>query len=537
MLTPTPSILTAVCGSILILLAGCSRTTPIEEARAQNKLLFNPGPAPATLDPHRNTGNAAFYIISALWEPLVVWNEDASGVLPAAAASWEVSEDGRTYSFHLRPDAKWSNGEPVTAHDWVRSFQRWVTPSIAGELANNADPIKGVPAFRTGQTTNLSSLGFHAVDNLTLVLELTEPEAGFITRLTTFPWVPVHFASVEAAGGFYNAMADFIVPGKLISNGAYQLATRRYGQFIEVIRNPHYHSATRLDAIRFIVIENTDTQERAFRSGQLHITNEVPSSKIEVYREAGDPVLVSYPRVGTRYLKLNTTRPPFDDVRVRQAFSKSIDRQKLVEVVLRTGGSPAYALVDHHPGGHQPTALIEESVQDSRRLLAEAGYPNGKGFPAVEYLYNTLDRNRQVAAALQQMWKRGLGVDVTPRNEEWKVFLDTRHRLDYQIARTGWLPSAAEPIELYELCTAGSPTNETGWSHPEFERLFTTARREVDPTKRYRHYAAMDEILLEEMPIIPLGHYAANRLVHPSVTGWPANMVEGIVWSRVGFQD
>ena len=284
-------------------------------------------------------------------------------------------------------------------------------------------------------------------------------------------------------------------------------------------------------------MENTDTMERSFRSGQLHIIDGIPASKIEVYREAKDPALLTYPRVGTRFLSINTTRAPFDDVRVRRAFALALNRHQLIEVVLRTGGRPAYSFVGPIPGRFEPTNLLEESIPEAQALLAAAGYPNGEGFPPVEYLYNTLDRNRQVAEAIQQMWKSALGVEISLRNEEWKVFLDTRHQLDYQISRSGWLPFSPEPAELYELNSGWSPSNETGWSDPEYDRILTLARREMDVEKRNVLYSRLDEILLEEQPTIPFGFYARSRLVHPSVKGWPANHLEGIVWTRLEFKE
>lgn len=523
--------------ALVTLFTACSRTAPTDAAREQNLLLITVGSEPSTLDPHRSTGSPEGFVMAALWESLIEWNETATDYVPAAAARWEITPDGRTYTFHLRPDAKWSNGEPVTATDWAQSLRRWLTPSMAAELSNFADPIVGAHAFRTGKNSDPTSVGIRSVDTHTLEIELIEPDVLFLDRLTAYPWYPVHRASLEAAGGFTNPMANFVQPGVLVTNGAFTMTAWKHGQYVEVRRNPHYHGEAKLEGIRFIAMDNQDTMERAFRSGQLHITEGLPASKVEVYRENHDPALTVYPRVGTRYLSINTHRAPFDDARVRRAFALAINREQLIGVVLRSGGRPAYSFVGGEGGKYQPSALLQESAEEARRLLAEAGYSHGENFPSVEYLYNTLDRNRQVAEALQQMWKQTLGVDVTLRNEEWKVFLDTRHRLDYQIARSGWLPFSPEPAELYELCAGWSPSNETGWSHPEYDQILHQARREMDPQKRYALYHRLDEILLAEQPIIPIGFYARTRLIHPTVEGWPVNPMEGIVWTRVGFRN
>lgn len=537
MLSAPRWILTAVATSVLWFATSCNRITPIDAARAQNLLLITVGSEPSTLDPHRNTGAPEGYIIGALWEPLIVWNETATDYVPAAATSWEISPDGRTYTFHLRPDAKWSNGDPVIAQDWVRSLQRWVTPSMAAELAYFADPIVGVFDFRTGRTNDPAALGIRASDPLTLEIKLIEPNVMFLDGLTNWPWVPVHEPTVTAAGGFLNPMADFTQPGKLVSNGSFVLSEWKHGQYVEVARHPHFHSEAKLNGIRFISMENTDTMERSFRTGQLHITDGVPASKVAVYREANDPALLTYPRVGTRFLSINTTRAPFDDERVRRAFALALNRQQLVDVVLRTGGRPAYSFVGPIVGKYESTVQLEESIEAAQALLAEAGYPNGEGFPFVEYLYNTLDRNRQVAEAIQQMWKSALGVEISLRNEEWKVFLDTRSQLDYSISRSGWLPFSPEPAELYELNSSWSASNETGWSDPEYDQVLRSAKLELDPAKRYALYHRLDEILLVQQPVIPIGFYARTRLVHPSIAGWPTNHLEGLVWTRIGFAE
>jgi oligopeptide transport system substrate-binding protein len=537
MLTRSPLCRVVVIAMPLLWLTlGCQRSNPVEEGIRDNILIMNPGSEPSTLDPHRNTGSPESYIISALWEPLVDWNADATDVVPAAAESWTLSDDGRTYTFHLRPDAQWSNGDPVTADQWVRSFQRWITPSIAGELANFADPVLGAFDYRTGQSHDFSTVGFRAPDDHTFVIELHHPHVGFLHRLTNYPWVPVHPPSIESIGDFYNPMTNFIQPGQLITNGPFMLTEWAHDQYVQVMRNPHFNRSIKLDGIRFLLIENLDTAERAYRSNQLHITSGLPTFKIPGYQAAHDPALSLVSRVGIRYLMTNTTRPPFDDARVRRAFALAMNREKLTSTVLRTGGAPAYSFIGPVPGDHQPSHLFTESAEEARRLLAEAGYPHGEGFPPTEYLYNTLDRNREVAEALQQMWQTTLGVKISIRNEEWKVFLDTRHRLDFQIARAGWLPFTASPLELYELVTKASGSNESGWTHERYEALYAEALHTLDPAARFKLLDEMDKILREEMPVIPTAYYRVARLVHPSVDGWPTNHLEAHVWRHIGLK-
>lgn len=520
---------------ILLLLPACQRTSPVAQALAQNRLLAGNGVEPSSLDPHLNTGSAESFIISALFQPLIDVNETATGFLPAAALSWTISPDGLVYTFHLDPAARWSNGDPVTAEDWVLSLHRFLTPTLGAELAIMAYDIVGAEDFNHGQLTDPTALGITAPDAHTLVLTLRTPNVDFLGRLSAYPWLPVHIPSVTAAGGMTRPDSDFTKPGKLISNGPYQLTAWRPNQYVEVTRNPYYPGPVRLDSIRFFAMENIETEERAFRTRQLHFTSGVPAFKVAVYRAAHDPTLHVNRRVGTNYLTLNTRRPPFDDARVRRAFALAIDRQQLVDSVQRNGAPPAYTLVGPVPGIHTPTHVLTESVADARRLLAAAGYPDGAGFPPVEYLFNTNDGNRAIAEALQQMWRTGLQVDVTLRNEEWKVFLDTRNKGDYQIARSGWYPWTPEPIGLYELLTTDAGTNDTGWGNPRFDAEFQAARRELAIAARSAHYDQLDRILLDEMPIIPLSYTVISHLVHPQVEGWDFNLLDSTPWQRVGF--
>lgn len=523
-----------VCAGLL-LLGACNRTSPVDQARAENRLLITVGAEPSSLDPHRSTGSPESNIMSALWEGLITWNQDATGYEPAAAERWEFSPDGRTITFHLRPDAKWSNGDPVTARDWVRSFQRLLTPTLAAELANFADPIVGARDYRTGRETDFSKVGIREMDTLTLEIELIDPDVMFLDRFPNYPWYPLHEESVSATGDFFDPFNNFLVPNQLVSNGPFRLTDWRLDRHVEVTANPHFHQPVRLDSVRFLAMGNLDTEERAFRSGQLHITAGIPSSKIDVYAAENHPALHRYHRVGSRYMMFNTARPPFDDPQVRRAFAMTINRQQISEAVLRTGGTPAYAYIGNVPTRHEPSVLIEENVAEAQALLAAAGYPGGEGLPPIEYLYNTLDRNRQVAEAVQQMWRANLGVAVELRNEEWKVFLDSRRQGDFQIARAGWLPFSPEPAELYELFSTPSPTNESNWSNPEYDRLLEQARREMDVAKRQQLYHRLDQILAEEMPLIPVGHYAVSLLVDPDVEGWPTNPLSAYDWEDIGF--
>lgn len=525
---PAPKSLLAGGLAVLALLPwiGCRRpTTAAATAAREGRLLAGNGVEPSTLDPHLNTGAPEAVIISALWEPLVQWNAAATDVVPAAAENWHVSADGLVYTFCLRHDARWSNGDAVTADHWARSIRRLLEPALASPLAGKAFDLAGAEAYYRGREKDPAAIGVSAADAHTLVLRLQAPSVGFLGTLTLQPWVPVHAGTVAAAG--------FTQPGKLITNGVFRLAEWRVGQFVRVEPNPYFRRAPALREVRFFAIESVDAEERTYRSGQLHLTAGLPPWKVASYRQAADPALRVTPRVGTSYLVFNVEKPPFTDARVRRALALAIERRQLVEAVLRAGEQPARALVYPVPGGYQPHPVLSESLAEARRLLAEAGYPEGRGFPPTDYLYNTNEKNREVAEAIQEMWRRNLGLAIGLRNEEWKVFLQTRRQGSFQIARGGWLAVTPEPIEMYEVLLSTSAYNNTNWKHAAFDQLYWSARRTMEPGPRHALYGRMDAILRDEMPVVPLAYYTTARLVHPMVRNWPDSIVDARPWELV----
>lgn len=532
----TPHWCHALCiiGSLLAFTA-CSRTAPIDEARSQNILLVSNGPEPSSLDPHLCSGKAEGLIIAALWEPLTAWNEAGTEIIPAAAASWDISADRLTYTFHLRPDTKWSNGDLLTAHDWVRSFQRWLTPNLGANLGYLADSIVGVKDYRTGKNPDPAAMGFRAIDDDTFEIELSHPKASFLIDISFFPWLPIHLPSLEAAGDPTSPNTDFIRPGILVTNGPFILTDWKFDQFVEVKRNPHFRETAPLQGIRFMAMDNAVTQERAYRNGQLHVTKSIPASKIAGYQESSNPALVTYQIAGTDFLWLNTQKPPFDDVRVRQAFSLALDRKQLMKAVMLDSSSSAYSFASAVPGGYQPKNILSESAELARERLAAAGYPGGEGLPSIELLYTSGDNNQ--LQAMQQMWQTNLGVRVELLNQEWKVFLDSVANLHYQIASGGWAPLSAEPSDMLNLLESDATSNYSGWADPAYDTLVQKVARTQDADARNEPYHQMDAIIRDQIPLIPVSYLTTDRLIHPTVEGWPANLVEGMVWTRVGFTD
>lgn len=504
------------------------RETNIETGIRDQVLHMGGGVEPATLDPHLNTGSPESAIISVLFEALVTRSRDGRTIEPAAARAWDIADGGRTYTFHLRDDLRWSNGEPLTARDFHQSFLRALTPQLAGEPGVMMYPVIGAEAFKKGEATDPASVGFEAPDDHTLVVRLREPMPHFLQLITSYPWLPVHRASVEAAGGWTTPAARWTRPGTMIGNGPFVLKSWTPNSVLTVVRNPHYHDAARvrLHEIRYYPIESTATEERAFRAGQLHVTYEVPESKIDAYQRDRPEVLRIAPRLGVNFLFFNVTAAPFTDVRVRRAFAFAIDRDRLVTTILKGGKTAASSYIQPGMGGFEPQARFGHDPERARTLLAEAGFPGGRGFPRVEYLYNTLERNRDVAEALQAMWRRQLGIEVTLKNEEWKVFVDTRQNGNFQVARAGWNPYADEPTDFFQMLVAGSTYNDARWTHEEYTRLYREASTDLDRSNRHARYHRMEEIIAEEMPLVPLFFNSQVRLVDTSVQNWTHNLFD-----------
>ncbi|MEZ5414742.1 MAG: peptide ABC transporter substrate-binding protein [Opitutaceae bacterium] len=522
--------------SCLLVWSGCNRNrSAVDRAYSEHALHVGNGIEPSTLDPAINTGSAESAILGEIYEPLVERGPDGLSIIPAAAERWDVSPDGLTYTFHLRKDRRWSNGDPVTADDFLQSFHRVVDPRLAAEFAVRGSSVVGVPEYLKGELTDPARLGFSAPDAHTFIITLSAPNVVFIQNLIAYPWVPVHMPTLDATGGRLRDNQSWVKPGVMVTNGPMQLQDWRPNSRLTLAPNPYHPNRNQvwLKSIYFYPIDSLDAEERAYRAGQLHATTSLPADKIAAYAKADDPALQITPRLGVNFIIFNTEQPPFNDARVRRAFSAAIDRVALAHAAYKGGFIPAESISQPGMGGYQPEARITTDPAAARALLAAAGYPDGKGFPVVTYLYNTADRNRTVAEILQQMWRRELGVEVELVNQEWKVFLDSRRNRDYAIARSGWFPFANEPTDYLELFLTESSYNDTGWGNARFDELYAQALQTASIPARHQLYREMDEILRDESPAAPLVHNSTVRLVHPSVRNWPNNVMEARSLSAV----
>jgi oligopeptide transport system substrate-binding protein len=506
--------------------AGCSkRERAVDEGIHTKTLLLGNQNEPATFDPHLVDSSTEVNIVTALFEGLTAFDEKTAAAVPGAAERWEVSPDGLTYTFHLRANARWSNGDRVTARDFAWSFERFLSPGLASAYGYMLWPIRGAEAFTTGKQKDFSTVGIAALDDATLRLALAQPAPHILTILVTVP--PVHRASVEQAGGPGDRTSPWARPGKLIGNGAFTLAEWRPGARVVVAKNPHYWGAAqnRLERVVFFPIEKSDTEELNFRAGQLHATFEVPPSKIPAYRAESPQSLRLDPQLSTFYVNFNATKPPFTDARVRRAFALALDRAAIAATVFNGARAPARTLVPPNCGGYTGPAGQREDFAAARALLAEAGFPGGKGFPVLPLLVRNDAAMPKVAEVIQAMWQRELGVRITIEPSEQKNWIEAQNTLRHTIAIRGWTADFPDPTNFLDPFRSGVGINYSGWTNAAFDRLLDQASAALDPAARFALLREAEALLLADAGLAPLYHGARTYLIHPAVKNWePAPM-------------
>ena len=519
-------------GSIPVLLLACGGgESNVVQGNRDGILHYGNGSEPQGLDPHVVTGVPENHIIRALFEGLAVKNPYTLEPEPGVAESWDISEDGRTVTFHINPEAKWSNGEAMTAQDYVWSWQRALNPAMGNLYAYMLYPVRNAEAFATGQLDDFSQVGVKALDDLTLQVTLNERTPYFIQLMDHYSTFALHRATIEKFGKATDRFTRWTRVENIVSNGAFRLKEWQLNRRIVVGKSETYwdRDKVRLNGVVFYPTENIVSEERMFRVGQLHYTQSIPLDKIPVYRAMENSPYVQAPYLGTYYFLINTKRPPVDDVRVRQALSLAVDRDKLNRTVLQGSNVAAYSITPPDTLGYYPPKLFDYDPEKARALLADAGYPDGGGFPPLELTYNTSESHRKIAVALQQMWKDALNIKVTLSNQEWKVYLDSVTQMEFQIARRGWIGDYVDPNNFLDLFITGGGNNNTGFSDPRYdEMILRLAPRAKTREERYAIFLEAETILMEQMPIIPIYTYTSKHLIHPSVKGLPSNLMDSL---------
>jgi oligopeptide transport system substrate-binding protein len=523
-----------------LLLGACTRReTDVHRGDREQILYRGIGSEVSDLDPQLVTGLAEQCIVSALFEGLVTEDPHDLHPVPGVAERWEISPDGLTYTFHLRADARWSNGDPVTAHDFTASFRRILSPSLAADNATLFNLVLNAEAFNQGRLADYAQVGFAAPDDRTLRITLAHPTPYFLALLAQMPWLPVPLRVIKEFGAVDQRGNSWTQPGRLVSNGPFVLKTWKPNEVIIVEKSPIYWDAARvrLHAIHFHPIDSQDAEERAFRTGQLHVTYTLPADKIDAYRRAAPQLLRCDPYFNTYFFRLNVRRPPLDNEQVRRALGLAVDRQAIVEHVLHGGQQPAKSLTPPGLVDYTPPAGVATNFAAARQLLAAAGYPGGHGVPPMELLYNNSENHRLLAEAVQEMWRRELGVQVRLVNQELKVVLEARRTGQYQILLSDWVGDYPDASTFLDVWRGDSGNNHTGWASADYDALLRAAAYTGDPAGRAELLRRAESLLLAAMPVVPLYFNTHVFLLSSSVHGWHSTVLDHHPYKYVWLEE
>jgi len=519
-------------GLVLLALGACRK--PVPAGTTPSVLRISQRNEPASLDPQLATLPDEYFSARALFEGLTTPAPGGDAPRPGVAEHWNVSADGLVWTFHLRTNAMWSNGDPVTAADFVYSYHRMLTPALAAAKAPLFFAVRNAQEYYRGTISNFDAVGFAAPDSHTLVITLAHPVPYLPALAATGAWLPVHPATLEREGSGRDS--HWAEPGRLVGNGPYQLTAWLRGQHVEFIRNPHYWNAAAIavPTLRLVSFDSGDAEERAFRSGQIDLTMSVPIQRIAFYEAKEPDRLRRQALFETRYLALNLQHGPLADARVRRALSLVIDRKALTARVLQGGQRPALSLIPPGLGGYIPAESLGEDISAARELLAAAGYPGGRGFPRLEFSTWT---NTPVLEVLQQRWKSELGIDTGIVLREGRAHLAALAAGDFDLALMPLIPDYDDPSDGFGDFLTDAPTNYGHWHEPAYDDLVQAANQNPDPVRRRAQYQAAEKILLQALPVIPLYFGVQNYLISPQVRGWQTDRLWTRFYSQVSLHE
>ncbi|MEG1070889.1 MAG: peptide ABC transporter substrate-binding protein [Akkermansia sp.] len=604
-----------LCFSFFTLIWGCNEQSSVEKATKNGILILGNNAEPQSFDPHIATSVGDMHIINTLMEGLVRGdpaNDDKYH--PGVAQSWQSNQQANEWIFHLRKDALWSDGAPVTSGDFAYAFHRLLHPNFGGRYADMLYPLihaeeynknnRGIilckssieqlipqeklaqispntwnklnnmslveltqlqetpnlipwaESLTNGEKAHIISLmiadaqagkpdlwdkaqvGVECPDPHTLVLKLRSPMPQLPLLLLHITWFPLPQHILEDRGGILDRTGSWTRPGKAVSNGPFVMGTHRFNDYVEVIKNPSYHAATRveLNAIRFLPIVNGFTETRMFFDGKIHITNNVPPEMSDLAHQRAGNNYRQENYYTTIFYRLNTKHPPLNDVRIRQALSMAVDRDTLVREVVRGAGTPAYGFTP--PGaGYQTPKQIKFNPQRARQLLAQAGYPNGKGFPRLELMTTSREVQKTMAEAIQAMWQKHLNIHIDIRSCEWTAYKFAQNTMQYDISSSSWSGDYLDPSTFLDLWTSQSGNNNTGWNTPNFDDKLNQARHTGNIPQRMTLLQQGEDIMLDQAPVIPL--YWAKRcyLKRPEVKGWHPLLLDNHVPEAITLKE
>lgn len=507
---------------LILLLAlgtvGCSQGEPEKEAEETQVIRYNLGTEPETLDPAKMTGMIEGTIANAVFEGLVRYDAQ-SRPKPGIAKDWTISDNGLVYTFRLR-DAMWSNGDPVTAEDFRYAWLRALNPDLAYDYAYQLYYIKGAQEYNSGKGS-AEDVAIKVSDPKTLEVTLKAPAPQFLGLTAFETLMPVNRKTDEAFPDWFSS------PENYVSNGPFKLESWEHKQKITLVKNPAYWDAAnvKLDRLEIFLLEDVNTAFAMYSAGQIDFVERTPTQ--EIARKKNDSDFHLFPDSSTYFYRFNTTRKPLDDPRVRKALAMAIDRSAIVNSITQTGEKPAFAYVPYgftygdgidfrEEGGN---SYFEENVALAQELLAQAGYPGGKGFPKISIMLNKNELHQKIAEVIQEMWRQNLGIEIGISMKEWKAYLTDQAELNYDIARGGWGPDYLDPMTFMDVFLTDGGNNNTGWSKRQYDSLIGTANSTGDNVVRMKAMHEAEAILMESMPVMPIYFYTNDNLIRENIKG------------------
>lgn len=524
-----------------VLLTACGGEKEKEMGKAgvekvEQIMTFNLGSDPKSVDPQLNSATDGGIVVNNTFEGLM--RVDANGkAQPAGAESVEISEDKMTYTFHLRKDAKWSDGKPVTAADYKYAWSRALDPAVASEYSFQLYYIKGGQEFFEGKGSK-ENVGLEAVDDFTFKVTLKAPTAYFLNLVTFYTFMPVRQDAVEKKPEGW--AKD---PSITISNGPFKISEYNMNDKVILVPNEYYWNkdSVKLDKIVMTMIVDISTAITAYDSNEVDVLITVPTPEIPK-RQVEDPTFHIVPYLGTYYYIFNVNKAPTNDINVRKALTLAIDREQIVTEVTKAGQQPASGfvptgLVDSEGNDFRATAgdygiPSTADVEKAKEYLAKAGYPNGEGMAPVELIYNTNEGHKAIAEAIQEMWKKNLGIEVNLINQEWAVFQDTRHVGNFEVARAGWIGDYNDPMTFLDLWTSYSGNNDAQWNYtkgdfPEnkkFDALIENSKVAQGAARDKDLYGA-EKIMMDKLITMPIYYYTGVIMVKEKIKNWERDIL------------
>lgn len=512
-------ILAAVLTIVMVgtLFAGCGKGA----SNANQTLVYNLGTDSETIDPALNEAVDGATVIANNFEGLTRIGDD-NNIKPGVAEKWDISADGTVYTFHLRKNAKWSDGKPVTAKDFEYAWKRALDPKLAAAYAFFlTDNIKNAQEYYDGKV-QWQDVGVKVKDDYTIEVTLKVPTAFFLQLVAMPIFMPLRQDAVEKGGEKWTQSGD-----TYIGNGPFKMVKWTHNDSMEWEKNENYWDAknVKLSKMTWVMVNEASSALTSWEKGEIDIIESVPPA--EAPRLIQEKKLQVFPELGTYYLYYNTKKPPLDNPKVRKALSLAIDRNAIKEAVLKTGQIIAYAQVPYgikesdgktdfrEKGGD----LFKEDVQLAKQLLAEAGFPDGKGFPELTYLYNTNESHKKIAEMIQDQWKNNLGINIKLANQEWKVFQKTRKNGEFDVARGGWIADYIDPMTFLDMFMSDNDFNDGKYNNPQYDQLLKEAKTTTDLAKRDQLMHDAEKIIMDEQGVCPIYFYVSNMCVKPWIKG------------------